>query len=86
MYRSIVTRDIFTIIKMPRASFVTLRVVFDANGHVTLPQMTNPCGDFGGSPSVTRRPSRPDPLDLISSPLEYFENICTAEKVEPSYI
>ena len=54
-----------------------LRVVFNANcnGNVTLSQKNIPCGDFEGSPSATAL--RPDPADLISNPLEYFENVCT---------
>ena len=47
------------------------------NGNVTLPRkkFSAPCADFGGSPSATAL--WPDPVDLISNPLESFENRCT---------
>ena len=42
------------------------------NGTVTLLQKETPAGILGG-----RLRLRPDPVDLISNPLESFENICT---------
>ena len=48
--------------------------IFVCNDNVTLPPKTNPCGAFRGSPSATAL--RPDPVDLISDPLGFLENIC----------
>ena len=65
-----VTRDIGTMF------CVILYANRVCNGNLTLPQKTNPCGAFGGSPVVMA--VRPDPVDLISNPLECFETICNA--------
>ena len=65
--------------KFTRDIVSMLRVILYANrvcsGNVTPPRKTNACGAFEGSPSATAL--RPDPADLISNPLEHFENICT---------
>ena len=78
MYRYIVnvTRDISTMINVFGG---VLRVVVYANrvcnSNVTLPQKRIPAGILGD-----RLRLRPDAVDLISNPLEYFENTC-AENV-----
>ena len=50
------------------------------NGNVTLSPKNKSLRGFWGSAFGDGPSLRPDPVDLISNPLEYFENICTDRK------